>query len=355
MLSLKKMFTKEADPDVDPDVVADEDEGSGAETKPPFRARFQAWWNGYDLKPGDWSAPEKKVAAKPGGASDDDAPADEIAARKSAFKEEALAAAAYEKPKSLWHENRRKLVQLVWGEGFIWPGGTKMVTELSQPLGLDSSSSMIEVGAGMGGGTREVAGATGAYITAWDFDQELAEEGTVQAEVFSLEKKASVHHLDLGDYALKPNFYGGAIIRESLYRVEDKEALLKSVVGAMKHDAQIVVWDLFFESTDGATIEEWISHEGEPVFPWGVDAARQCLVDASIDVRVTTDDTEKYCELALNAWNNFVSEITADPVSEDMVIPMVREVERWASRIAAMESGELRVYRLSGVKREKAT
>lgn len=71
-----------------------------------------------------------------------------------------------------------------------------MATELSQPLGLDKSSSMIELGAGMGGATREIAAATGAYLTAWEIDPELAEEGAVQADVVGLEKKASVLVLD---------------------------------------------------------------------------------------------------------------------------------------------------------------
>ena len=100
----------------------------------------------------------------------------------------------------------RKIAQLVWGDGFNSPGGVAMATELSQPLGLDKSSSMIELGAGMGGDTREIAAATGAYVTAWEIDPELAEEGAVQADVVGLEKKASVLVLDPPNTSSKITF-----------------------------------------------------------------------------------------------------------------------------------------------------
>lgn len=102
-------------------------------------------------------------------------------ARKQAMRDEASAA-----PESKWSEMRRKIAQLVWGDGFNSPGGVAMATELSQPLGLDKSSSMIELGASMGGATREIAAAVGAYVTAWEIDPELAEEGAVQADVVGL-------------------------------------------------------------------------------------------------------------------------------------------------------------------------
>ncbi len=67
-------------------------------------------------------------------------------ARKQAMRDEARAAAqaASAAPESKWSEMRRKIAQLVWGDGFNSPGGVAMATELSQPLGLDKSSSMIE-------------------------------------------------------------------------------------------------------------------------------------------------------------------------------------------------------------------
>ena len=159
--------------------------------KPAFRDRLGAWWNGTPTPKDAGAAPAAKSAEK--------APVDEeAAAGKQAMRDEARAApqAASAAPESKWSMMRRKIAQLIWGGGFNSPGGVAMATELSQPLGLDNSSSMIELGAGMGGATREIAATTGAFVTAWKIDPELAEEGAVQADVVGLEKKASVLVLD---------------------------------------------------------------------------------------------------------------------------------------------------------------
>jgi len=325
---------------------------SSAETndgpKLAFRDRFDAWWTGKPARPGGGSATAQKSGEK--------GPVDEEAeARKQAMRDEARAAsaAANAVPDTNWSEIRRKIAQIAWGDGFNAPGGTALATELSQPLQLDKSSSLIEIGAGMGGSTREIAAATGAYVTAWELDPELAEEGAVQADVLGLEKKASVLVLDLETYEFKKNFYTGALIHEALFRLEHKETLLKSVIDSMKIEGQIAIWDLFFEEPqpDGA-LQEWLTGENGEAYPWSSESARDFLTENSIDIRVSNDETERYCAMAIDAWSEFVRQITEDPVGEDMVITVVREVERWSRRIAAMQSGELKVYRFSGIKRK---
>jgi hypothetical protein len=317
---------------------------SDADPKPAFRDRLGAWWNGTPVPVGP--AP-KAVANAP---SDDEA-----AARKQAMRDEAraAAAAANKVPDSKWSEMRRKVAQLVWGDGFNAPGGIPLATELSQPLGLDKSSSMIEIGAGMGGATREIAAATGAYVTAFEFDPELAEEGAVQADVVGLEKKASVLVLDPKEFEFKPNFYSGALIHEALFRLEDKEAMVKAVIDAIKVESQIVIWDLFFEEPEpDSPLQEWLTGEDGEAYPWSHDAARQFLADNNIDIRVDADETDRYCTMSIDAWTEFVAEITRDPVGEDLVIPIICEVERWSRRVAAMQAGQLKLYRYTGIKRK---
>lgn len=320
---------------------------TNTDPKPPFRERFGAWWNGTPVRRDGEAAPAAKSSEKkPGDA--------EAAARKQAMRDEARAeaAAANATPESNWSEMRRKIAQLVWGDGYNAPGGKALATELYQPLGLDKSSSMIEIGAGMGGMTREIAVATGAYVTAWEFDPELSEEGAVQASVVDLEKKASVLVLDPKKYQFKKNFYTGAVIHEALFRLEDKEAMIKSVIDSLKVEAQMVIWDLFFEEPqpDGP-LQEWITGENGEAYPWSEESARKFLADNHIDIRVSADETDKYCALAVDAWSEFVNQITEDPVGDDMVLPIKREVERWSRRIAAMQAGEMKLYKFVGIKR----
>lgn len=54
-------------------------------------------------------------------------------------------------PPGAWTPGRLRFVAALWGEGFIGPGGEEEALRLSKPLGLQSSHSLLNIGAGMGG------------------------------------------------------------------------------------------------------------------------------------------------------------------------------------------------------------
>src|SRR5690606_1927210 len=96
---------------------------------------------------------------------------------------------------SLWPAQRREIAQMIWGEGFESPGGAERILELVKPFGLSSAHSMLEIGAGMGGGSRAIAKSFRAYVTALEPDPELAAEGALQAGIHDMEDKANVRLL----------------------------------------------------------------------------------------------------------------------------------------------------------------
>ena len=112
-----------------------------------------------------------------------------------------------------------------------------------------------------------------------------------------------------------------------------------------------MIWDLFFEEPEpDGPLQEWLTGKIEETYPWTEDSARKFLTDCLIDVRVAANDTDKYCALSMDAWSAFVAQITTDPVGEELVIPIIREVERWSRRVAAMQADELKLIQFSGIK-----
>ena len=93
--------------------------GADAATKPSLRDRLHAWWEGYELPPE--TSPKKNAKAgapvKGGGVTaadrDDDEDDDEDDSSDAAGVG------------SVWPGKRRKLAQVVWGPGFILPGGPR--------------------------------------------------------------------------------------------------------------------------------------------------------------------------------------------------------------------------------------
>ncbi|NKB50048.1 MAG: hypothetical protein GKS02_11895 [Alphaproteobacteria bacterium] len=50
-----------------------------------------------------------------------------------------------------WSDWRIDLMERLWGQGFLLPGGTDFVHELTKPLSLGSKASVLVLSAGMGG------------------------------------------------------------------------------------------------------------------------------------------------------------------------------------------------------------
>jgi len=254
---------------------------------------------------------------------------------------------------SPWPDTRQKVAQLVWGDGFVGPGDADSCTEMVQAVGLDESSNMLEIGAGVGGGTRAVAAVFGAYVAGWDLEPELAAEATIQAEVHSLELKAAVKPLDPEQVEFKPNFYIGAVIRETLYRIADKKSFLAKVVESLKPGGHLLISDLFF-ADDAATSEmdRWRDGERSEAYGWRIDEARDVFTKLSVDVRVTTDESDAYCARILDAWKNFVPTVGDHTLGDDLALPSVDEAEFWARRLTAIQSGDLRFFRITCLKKK---
>ena len=296
---------------------------------PSFGERFRAWWDGYELEP-----PKAKRVEAP---EDDVAPAEQ----------DRFAPLDRSSP---WPDSRQAIAQLVWGEGFVGPGDPGSAIDTVQAFGLDSSASMLEIGAGTGGGTRAVASQFGANVSGFDLEPELAAEATIQAEVHGLDLKAAVHPLDPDNTEFKPRVHAGAVIRETLYRIADKRAFLAKVVDSLKPGGHLVIIDLFFaDDTDTSEMDRWRDGERSEAYGCEIDEAREILAKLSVDVRTCTDESASYSADNVDSWKNFVRYAEEDPLPDDLVLTMVDEAEFWSRRMTAIQSGDLKVYRLNGL------
>ncbi len=299
-----------------------------------FGKRFHAWWEGYEL-------PARANAA---GFSEIDQPID------AASIEENMPFPTPE-PGNLWGEERRKLVQMLWGQGLVHPGGVDYACDLVSGFSLNPAVSMVEVGAGLGGGTRAIVEKFKSYVDAFEIDENLAREGMLMSKVRGVNDKAPIQHLDIETLHLKDHYYEGALIRDTLYTVEDKAKLVRKVVRAVKPYCQIVITDLVRASeSTGPEVESWMAAEPEAVHLWSVNQAQQCLSSLNVLTRITSDESDDYRARVLGGWTDFLHRIETHPLGRNFIVPLVNEAELWARRIAAIDSGDLRYFRFLGIK-----
>jgi len=293
-----------------------------------LRARLRAWWEGYDLPP---AAP----------ASEDDKP--ETPSKP--------AAAAKTPAKELWSRDRIEVAQILWGKNFVSPLGAVTLAELATPFALEKDMTFMHLGCGLGGGMRALVAAHAVKATGMESSPALAKAGMELSGAAKLKAVAPIGPVDLGSVQMKPEVFDRALIEHVLHTIDDKESALARIVPALKPDARILVLDFIVQGkSPGPAIEAWAKVDPVPVKPWGLDAARKAFAKLNIDLSEVADQSERYHALIVHGLDEFLKAAGSQAFKRTLTVPLKREVDIWAARMAAMDAGELKPMALYGVK-----
>jgi SAM-dependent methyltransferase len=292
-----------------------------------LRERLVMWWNGESL-PVEQPEPVEAVAA-------------------------ALDAMAAEPPPSsgpavTWPAPRIAVIQRLFGEGFTSPGGADGARAIIKALGLDSTMSVLDLSGALGGMGRLIARETGAWVTSVEADNVLAAAGMEMSVMAGLAKKAPVIHGDLGNPGVRKKSQNAILAKERLYTVADKAALFSGLRDLLKPGGQISFTDYMLADAGagGEALDNWCAVE--PTRPHLLDpeAHRSILLDLHFEVRVIADITGEFCARLVKDFSHFADSLKHSPLTPEEKAWVVREARYWLHRVAAIDSGALKVYRV---------
>ena len=300
--------------------------------KIPFRLRFKAWWEGYDL---ELRRKEAEAAALDTGPKGHEV--------------------HYETPKFDWETARIALVQEVWGPGFVGPGGEEAILNLVKPLGLDPAMSLLELGARLGGAARIMADHFGVWVTGFEADNRLVEAGMELSTMAGLTKKAPIKSFDPEHFEVQPKSFDCVFSRDFFFTIEDKDRLLKMIEFALKDRGQLLFTDFVTVEPGRSTpaLEEWSAAEPETPHLWAVEDYAKALAALKFDVRITEDITEDLCKQVTSRWAGYMAGVDQAALDQEATSALVNEVKFWTRRVKVMEAGDLRAFRILGLKKQR--
>ncbi len=76
------------------------------------------------------------------------------------------------------------------------------------------------------------------------------------------------------------------------------------------------------------------------------------LVSAKLDTRVTEDITQVFRAMVIKGWADYTEKAEPGSVGMESAPALVDEVELWTRRIQAIDSGDLKVYRIHALKKD---
>lgn len=299
-----------------------------------------AWWKGYDVADLEQKrqvpTPPPQIGEKPIVKTDDEKP--------------------------IWSDERIKITQLIWGEGFCGPGGVQNIIHMSKLLALSPKMSAAVIGAGLGGPSRVLAKKFGVWVNGYESSPHLAHEGMKISIAKGLEKKAPIAHLDLNDPLIFERSFDRAFSKETLYTIKNKAAAMTSIYHQLKDDGLFLFTDFVLNDHYSHThpdVYDWIENEPLHPFPTTSDDMISLLEESSFSIRIQEEITDQYMDMVNEAWAK--AEELALLLSEDgesgrsNMFAILKEAELWNRRIKALRSGELKLYRYLAHKTSQQT
>lgn len=291
-----------------------------------FKTRFRAWWHGEDAV---------EVVAGRG---------KQAVGNQSLVIDRPVASAEADTAIDL----RIALLDGLWGEGFVGPGGGEYLISLLRSCDLDSSSSVVELGAGMGGGARAVNTAFGAWTAGLEPMSAFVKRGQELSRKHGQEQRVVIIAGDITRPDRLRKKFDCVFSRERLFAVVDKHALLEAVRRALKSQGYFVFTDYVLDrdSPRGETFREWFSAECLPPRPWTVDRYRTALADHGLNALVFKDVTERYCTKVARRWARYVDGLDSAGLDRAFVDAILHEADLWRLRVRVLQEGDMRVLRV---------
>lgn len=301
--------------------------GRARSAKIPLRMRLKAWWDGYDLI-------VRSLDAETGGGA-------------GASKKAAPAAFARHGPAHI------QLMQSVWGDGHVTPGGKSHILQLVKPFNLNPAMTVLDIGAGLGGTGRTVAADFGVRATCMERDAKLVKAGTELSAAAGLGRKVELRTTDLETLDIKAKSFDCIFSKEQLFTIENKSRLIEGIDGALRDQGQFLFTDYVAAKPREASsaLDEWAAGEPRPVHPWTPDEYLDALRNCGLDIRISEDITDQHRRFITQGWATYLSARGGESPDPSIASALVEEVELWTRRNQALESGALQAYRFYAIRK----
>jgi len=343
---------------------------------PDWRARLEAWWEGYDLANLNAQAREAKAMraarreakpnlrrleaaaaiADPVGSADASTDALADTQPEPAAPDEDPEARQFEgldidrRGRPVWSVEQVRGAQMLWGDDFVGPGDAAFMVDAVRSFGLNPAKSVLDCSAGLGGGARAIVAAYDTWVTALEPSPLLAKLGMRRSQALDLDRKAPVMSYDPESFN-PAGSYDLVLADRILHRVRDKGPYLDHLCECVKPRGAALLMDYVI---DGAP-ESWESWNGwkdtEPLelYPWTAQRMTDELVQRNMDVRIVEDITAKLRRLIVERVRWLAEALQGGSLDRGLMAGLARELQLWWARLRVLGHG-LRYYRFVALK-----
>jgi phosphoethanolamine N-methyltransferase len=241
-----------------------------------------------------------------------------------------------------YHDNMVTMLELIWGEGYMAPGGAGNVAKMLE--GIDTSGKRIlDIGCGIGGPAFEMARAHGATVVGIDLEAPLIERAKQAAAEHGLDEQCAFQTVNVGPLPFTDKCFDIVISAGAFTQTGDKAAILGECYRVLKPGGHLSSYEwLKSEGESSEDMRYWLEMEGLTYALQTIDQFRDQIEDAGFIDVIAEDATKWYRAEARREYELIKGELN----------PRLREllghddaehfVEDWRAMVVVIDKGEMR-------------
>lgn len=243
---------------------------------------------------------------------------------------------------SEYYDAMMTLLELIWGEGFMAPGGAGNIAKIVDGLDLQGKR-VLDIGCGIGGPAFLLAGSHGANVVGTDLEPHLIEIANERAEKLGLVEKTDFRVVEPGPLSFPDSSFDCVVSSGAFTQIADKLGVFKEVLRVLKSGGVFSCYD--WMKSEGEYSDDmlyWFKVEGLTYAMETPERHEEILTEAGFVDVATNDASEWYREHVRLEYEKLRGELY--PRMLELIGKEESEhfIENWRAMMLVCEKREMR-------------
>lgn len=241
-----------------------------------------------------------------------------------------------------YYDNMVTMLELIWGEGYMAPGGQGNVAKLL--AGTDPEGKLVlDIGCGIGGPAMDMVRLHGTQVVGIDLETPLIDRARVAARTAGLQEHCTFQCVKPGPLQFPDEFFDIVVSSGAVTQTPDKNLLFGEILRVLKPGGHFSCYEWMGDGSPSSDdMRYWIKLE-ELTYDFKTLGEYARLLAASGFSKVDTSDASD--------WYRKEARREYEMISGDLYESMVELlgqsdadhfVEDWRAMVIVCESGEMR-------------